>query len=128
MAVIYSITGINARLNGVVTVLDAGPSNARMLLLAAAAVVSTIVLNKPSATVSGGVLTIVGAPLDPSAAGGGTITEARLTDSTGTVIISGLTAGIPGSGADVIVSNGLNSTVISGGQTVQLLAGQIIGS
>lgn len=128
MSVVYSLTAINARLNGVVTTIDAGSSNGRMLVLANSVVVSTITLSKPSATVAGGVLTFSGSPSDLAAAGTGTVTEVQVTDSNSTLIISGLTAGIPGSGADVIISNGVNSTVISAGQVVQLLAGQITGS
>jgi hypothetical protein len=44
------------------------------------------------------------------------------------VVVSGLSAGIPGSAADIVISNGINSTFINNGQTVQLLSAQITGS
>ena len=88
---------------------------------------STVQLSKPSGAVSGGVLTFVGTLLDPAAAGTGNITTATITDSNGVVMVSGLTVGTA-AGFDIIISNGLNSTLISSGQAVQVLAAQIIGS
>ena len=43
-------------------------------------------------------------------------------------MISGLTVGIPLSGANVTIANGLNSTLVTVGQVVTLISGQIIGS
>ena len=125
MAVIYSQNVINARLNGVVTELGA---LANLLLLAGGTTVSTIQLASPVGTVSGGVLTFTGQLLDPAAAGTGFITSAIIKDSTGATAISNLSVGIPGGSQDVIISNGLNSTLISSGQVVALLSAQITGS
>jgi hypothetical protein len=98
------------------------------VLLAGGSIISTIALQKPSGTVNGGVLTFSGSLSDPSAAGTGNITTVHITDSTGALVISGLTCGIPGATADVIVSNGINSTLITAGQVVSVLAAQITGS
>ena len=111
-----------------VSAIDAGAGNGKMLIYSNSTVISTMTLTKPSATVSGGVLTFSGTPTDASAVGGSSATEARITDSAGTLIISGLTVGIPGSVADVILSNGVNSLFITAGQAVTLIAGQIQGS
>lgn len=128
MSIIYSLAAINARLSGVVTTIDAGPGFGVIVLMAASTVISTITLQKPSATVSGGVLTFSGVLGDPSVAGVGVVTTAQVRDSTGTIVISGFTVGIPGSSADIIISNGLNSVALTSGQIVQLLSAQITGS
>lgn len=128
MSVNYSLTAINDRLQGVINAIDAGGGNGNMKLLAGGTVVSTISLARPSGTVNGGVLTFSGTLQDPSAANTGIIDGARFEDSTGSVIISGLSVGIPLASADVIISNGLNTTLISSGQTVQVLSAQITGS
>jgi hypothetical protein len=65
---------------------------------------------------------------DPAAAGSGNVTTAQVRDSTGHLMISGLTIGIPGSTADAVIDNGANSTLISSGRVAQLLAAQLTGS
>jgi hypothetical protein len=125
MSVIYSPTIIDARLQGVVT----GLGNASHLLLnAGGTTVSTIQMGNPAGTVSGGVLTFGGTLLDTSAAGTGNVDSAVINDSLGNLAISGLTVGIPGGSQDIIISNGLNSTLITAGQIVALLSAQITGS
>lgn len=128
MTVVYSQAAINARLNGVVSTIDAGAGNGQMKLLAGGAVISTIALQKPSATVSGGVLTFNGSLSDPSAAGTGSITTAQVLDSNNNLVISGFSVGIPGSVADIVIANGINSTLVTAGQVVQVLSAQITGS
>ena len=125
VAIVYSQAVINARLQGVVTELGALAS---MILKAGSTTVSTIQLASPVGTVNGGVLTFTGQLLDPSAAGSGEVNTAIIQDSTGATAISGLSVGIPGGSQDVIISNGLNSTLITAGQTVALLSAQITGS
>lgn len=125
MAVVYSQAVIDARLQGVVTELGA---LANLILKAGSTVISTIQLASPVGTVNGGVLTFSGQLLDPSAAATGEVNVAIIEDSNGSTAISGLTVGIPGGSQDVIISNGLNSTVITAGQTVALLSAQITGS
>jgi hypothetical protein len=127
MSVNYSSVAINDRLLGVVTAIgDAG--NGVLKLLAGGTVLSSITLQNPCGTVGGTVLTFTGNLIDASAANTGSATAARIEDGAGTVMISGLTVGIPGSTADIIMSNGLNSTLVTAGQVVQLVSGQIQGS
>jgi hypothetical protein len=125
MSVIYSQTAINARLNGVVTAIGA---NGKIKLLAGGTVVSTVILGVTAGTVAGGILTFGSPFTDPSAAGTGTVTTAQVTDSANNVMISGLTVGIPLAGAEITITNGLNSTFINVGQQVQFLGGQIVGT
>lgn len=125
MAVVYSLSAINARLNAVVGTIGNGGS---LVLLAQSTTISTIALAFPCGTVNGGVLTFTGTLLDPSASGTGTVTGAIVKDGLGNIVVSGLTAGIPGTGADIIISNGLNSTFITASQSVQLLSATITGS
>lgn len=125
MSVIYSLACINARLNAVVSTIGNGGS---LVLFAQSTTISTIVLAFPCGIVNGGVLTFTGTLLDPSASGTGTVTGAVVKDGLGNTVVSGLTAGIPGTGADIIISNGLNSTFITTTQSVQLLSATITGS
>lgn len=90
-------------------------------LSGATGVLASITLQNPAATISGSALTIAGVPLTTVATGTGTAAVAELRNSAGTAIVSGLTVGTTGSGADVIIS----ATAISSGQTVQLNSGVI---
>ena len=127
MAVNYSLTALNDRLQGVVTAID-DSGNGYLRLLAGGTVVSSIQLANPCGTVNGGVLTFSGTLLDPAAAHTGFLDSARIEDGVGNVMISGLTVGIPLSGADILVTNGLNTTLVTAGQAVSVLSGQITGS
>jgi hypothetical protein len=98
--------------------IDAG-SGAGVLQIGTAAmgtVLATITLADPSGTVAGaGVLTLSGFPKSDTAADAtGTAAAARIRDSNGTDVITGLTVGT--SGADVI----LDSVSITAGQTVTI--------
>jgi hypothetical protein len=128
MTITYSLATINARLQAVANQIDAGGSNGSLVLLANSTVISTVQLSRPCGTVSGGVLTFSGTLLDPAASASGAITTGRFQDSNGNIVASGLSAGIPLSTADIIISNGLSSTLITLGQTVQVLSAQITGS
>lgn len=88
-------------------------------LSGATGVLATIPLATTPATVAGSVLTLAGVPLSATASATGTAALAELRDSTGAVIVSGLTVGT--SGADIIIS----STAITSGQTVQVTSGTI---
>jgi hypothetical protein len=85
------------------------------------AILATIDLLATPATVAGNVLTIAGVPLLALASATGTAAEAQLRDDAGAVIVSGLTVGAAGSGADVIIS----AVALSSGQTVQVNSGTI---
>jgi hypothetical protein len=128
MAVVYSPTAINFRLEGVADAVDAAGPSGSLRLLAGATVVSTISLSFPCGSASGGVLTFTGTLVDPSAANTGVVDAGAIYNAAGSVIVSGLTAGIPLSGADILINNGLNSTLINSGQVVQVLSATITGS
>lgn len=124
MTVVYSTTVKNNRLTQVVNNTDAAAGFGTIVigtsaLSGATGVLATITLQKPSATVASGVLTIAGTPLSTTASATGTAAKAELRDSTGLVIASGLTVGT--SATDIII----NATAISVGQTVQLNSGSI---
>ncbi len=130
MTVNYTLPVINARLQAVADAIDSGGGNGSLILTAASATVSTISLARPCGTVNGGVLTFSGTLLDPSAVGSANpVDSATITNSAGVVEAYGLTVGVPpSSGYDILISNGINNTVISAGQTVQVLSAQITGS
>jgi len=124
MTIAYSTTVKNTRLQAVIDALDAAASFAVLVigtsaLSGATGVLATVTLPKPSATKSGGILTLAGTPLLTTASASGTAAKAELRDSIGTVIASGLTVGT--SGADIII----NAVAISSGQSVQLNSGAI---
>lgn len=127
MAVDYSGPCINARLQGVVDTIDGGGSNGFLILRDGATNLVSIQLARPCGTVSGQVLTFVGT-LQDTATATSSANNCTITDSTGTEVVTGLSVGIPFSGSDVIVSNGLNNTLIQSGQTVAVLSAQITGS
>lgn len=123
MAVTYSTACKTARMNAVVTQIDAGagPGTLEIGTTGMASVLAVLTLADPCGTVSGDVLTFDFDPdiSDTSADNSGTAAEARIKDSNGTVIISGLTVGT--SAADII----LDSVSITAGQTVTLTTGTI---
>ena len=127
MAPVYSLVTINARLQAVLNQIDAN-GNGFILLLSNSTVISRVQLQRPSGVVSGGVLTFVGTLLDPAASATGSVNNGQITDGNGTIVASGLTVGIPTQTADIIIFNGLGTTTITAGQTVQVLAAQITGS
>jgi hypothetical protein len=118
MTVNYSNPVKQARMTAVRDQIDGG-SGAGILEIGTAAmgtVLATITLDDPSGTVAGaGVLTLSNFPRsDTSADASGTAAAARIRDSNGNVVISGMTAGL--SGTDVI----LDSVSITSGQTVRI--------
>ena len=124
MSVNYSSTVKDARLQVVADAIDAGSGDGVMVigtsaLSGATGVLATVALDKPCASVSGGVLTLSGLPNSATASADGTAAKAELRDSAGTVIVSGLTVGT--SGADITI----NATAISSGQTVEIDSGTI---
>lgn len=123
MAVTYSTATKQARLNAVIAAIDAGAAAGTMEIgtAAMASVLATITLADPSGSASGGTLTFDFSPAvsDTSADNSGTAAAARIKDSDGNIIISGLTVGT--SGTDIV----LDSVSITAGQTVTLTAGTI---
>ena len=121
MAVTYSTTVKNSRLQVVVDAIDGGSPTAGGYLkiytnASPRALLASVQLDKPCATVTGGVLTFTGLPNTATATGTGTAGLASLTDSDGTIVVDGLTVGT--SLTDVIIDN----TSITSGQTVSFNA------
>lgn len=123
MAVTYSTAAKTARMNAVISQIDAGAGTSTIEIgtTSMASVLAVFDLPDPCGTASGGVLTFDMDPdlVDSSANNSGTAAEARIKDGDGTVVISGLTVGT--SGADII----LDSVSITTGQTVTLTTGSI---
>lgn len=116
MAVVYSTTVKNSRMTVVRDAIDAGSSNGVLEIgtTGMASVLATIPLADPCGSVSSGVLTFSVPITEASADASGTAAEARIKDSSGTVIISGLTVGT--SGANI----NLSTTTIAAGDTVTI--------
>lgn len=124
MAVSYSAALKSARMAAVIAAIDAGagPGTLEICSAAYAAVLATIALADPSFIESGGVITMAGVPRsDSSADNTGTAALARIKDSNGNVVVSGLTVDSLATG-DIQ----LNSIVIVAGQAVTITAGTII--
>lgn len=126
MSVNYNLTILSNRLQIVANAIDAGGSNGFMQLLGGTGVLSTLQLARPCGVVSGDTLSFNGLSLvDPAATGSGFATGARVTDSAGTVVISGLVVGVgsPGSTSfDIFMSP---TNLIAAGQTVAVTAATI---
>jgi hypothetical protein len=118
MAVTYPNNVKVARMTAVRDLIDAGSGAGRLEIgtTAMGSVLATVTLGDPSGTIAGaGVLTLSGFPRSDTAAdASGTAAAARIVDSDGTTVISGLTVGA--SGTDVI----LDSVSITSGQTVTI--------
>lgn len=122
MTVSYNTTVKNARLQVVADAIDGG-SGAGTLEIGTSGmgvVLATLTLTDPCGSVSGGVLTLDADPdIEATATGTGTAAAAQITDSSGTVVVSGLTVGT--SGTDIVIG----STAITSGGIVRLTAGTI---
>ena len=125
MSVIYNNTVKNSRLTVVLNAIDQGASFGTLELQAANDdVLAIFTLPDPSGAVASQALTLDCTPplstVGTAAAGAGTdATKARVKDSDGTVIISGLTAGE--AATDIILDN----SNIAEDQVVQLNSGVI---
>lgn len=123
MAVTYSTAAKTARMNAVIAEIDAGagPGTLEIGTTGFGSVLAILTLADPCGTAASGVLTFDFDPdiTDSSANATGTAAEARIKDSNGTVVISGLT--VSTSGADI----NLDSVSITTGQAVTLTTGTI---
>ena len=104
-------------MNAVETALDAGTGAAVLEVgnSGFATMLVSFTLSDPAGTVSGDTLTGSSLPKTATASNSGTAAEARLKDSSGNVVVSGLTVGT--SGTNVIISP---STSITSGQSCDL--------
>ena len=127
MSVNYNVTVRTNRLQQVINAIDAGASNGFLRLLDLVGnVLSSMQLSRPSAIAANGIATFQGTSLiDPSAAQSGTVRFARVEDSSGNIVISGLTVGGVGGGTDIQMSP---SSIIVAGQTVAITSATITGN
>lgn len=126
MTVIYNTPLTNTRLTDVVNAIDAGGGHGVMLIgtVGMASILSSITLAKPCGSVANRVLTFLGLPLvDGAAAATGIAAAAQIKDSNGTIVVSGLSVGLAGSGADAII----NDANINVGDIVSLNTATITG-
>ena len=116
MAVNYSATAKSNRMTAVRDTIDAGSAGGVLQIgtTGMGTVLASFTLNDPAGTVSGSVLTMSGFPKSATASASGTAAAARIRDSNGNDVITGLTVGT--SGSDI----NLDSTSISSGQTVTI--------
>ncbi len=116
MAVTYSNTIKDNRMTQVLNAIDAGSGAGYIEICSAAyaAVLATITLDDPCGTVGSQALTLTMPKSDTNADNTGTAAIARIKDSTGTIVVSGLT--VSTSGADI----NLSSLAITAGDTVTL--------
>jgi hypothetical protein len=122
MAVVYTTSVKNARMTAVRDQIDAGtgPGVLQIGTTGMASILAEITLDDPSGTISGGVLSLSGFPKsDTSANNSGTAAAARIRDSSGADVITGLTVGT--SGTDII----LDSANITATQTVTINSASI---
>ena len=119
MGVIYRASLRTTRMQAVETDIDSGVGAATLEIgtTGFASTLVTFTLSDPAGVVAGDVITGSGMPKTAVAAAGGVAAEARIKESGGTVIVSGLTVGTVGT--NVIISP---STTISNGQTCNLTA------
>jgi hypothetical protein len=122
MSVVYSNALKDTRMTSVITAVDAGGAAGTMEICTAAyaAVLGTIPLQRPSFTEASQTITVSGVPLSATAAASGTAALARVKDSGGNIVVSGLTVGT--SGADMIITP---SATVSSGQQLTLASGTI---
>lgn len=116
MAVIYSTTVKNNRMTQVLNAIDGGSAGGTLEIgtTGMGTVLAVIPLADPCGSVSSGVLTFTMPQSDTNADASGTAAEARIKDSSGTVVVSGLTVGT--SGANI----NLSSVGITAGDTVTI--------
>lgn len=116
MAVTYSNTVKDNRMTQVLNAIDGGAGAGYIEICSAAyaAVLATITLSDPCGSVAAQALTLTMPKSDTTADNTGTAAIARIKDSNGNIIVSGLTVGT--SGTDIVLS----SLAITAGDTVTL--------
>lgn len=122
MAVTYSTATKQARLEAVITKIDAGSAAGKLVIgtTGMGTTLATLTLADPCGTASGATLTFDFDPdISATASATGTAAAAIITDSDDTTIVSGLTVGT--SGTDIV----LDSTSITSGQTVTITTATI---
>jgi hypothetical protein len=123
MAIVYSTAAKNARLTAVRDQIDggSGPGVLQIGTAGMATVLAEVTLGDPCGTVANGVLTFSGFPRSDTATNAaGTAAAARIRDSAGNDVITGLTVGL--SGTDIV----LDAVGVTEGQFLLINAASII--
>ncbi len=128
MSLNYTTAIAQDRLQAVIDNIDAGGSGSHGKLVIGTSALSgvtgvlvTVPLDFPSATISVKTLTFAGVPIDTTASANGTAAKAELRDGSDTVIASGLTVGLTGSGANII----MDTTAVTTSRPVRLVSATI---
>lgn len=118
MPITYSPALRTARLQEVLAAVDAGaPASVLRIRTSVPATLVDIPLANPSGVVSGDTYTLT-VPVEAAATGTGTAASAQILDGDGVVVVDGLTVGVTGSGADII----LDALAVTTGITVRLVS------
>lgn len=122
MSVIYSNALKDTRMQAVQAAIDGGGAAGSIEVCTAsyAAVLASIPLVRPSFSEAAQAITMLGVPRSATASATGTATVARIKDSTGAVVVNGLTVGTAGS--DIV----MNAVAVTSGQTVTITSGAIL--
>lgn len=125
MTLTYATSVINNRLQQVINAIDSGSSNGRVLLGTAgmAVTLSTIILTKPCATISSGILTFSGTPITDTVPATGTAASMNITNSAGSVVISSLSVNLSSLAPDVTI----NLQNVTAGSIITFQSGTITG-
>lgn len=117
MSVVYQASLRTTRMQAVRDDIDsgAGPGTLEIGTSGFGSTLAIFTLSDPASTVAGDVLTGASMPKTTTAIAGGVAADAQIKNSTGTVIVSGLTVGTVGT--NVIINP---STTITNGQTCNL--------
>jgi len=121
MPVVYSTAVKNSRMTIVRDAIDAGSAGGTLEIgtTGMASVLAVIPLADPCGSVSSGILTFTMPQSDTAANATGTAAEARVKDSTGTIVLSGLTVGTSGANINLSsVSINTNDIVIINSATI----------
>lgn len=121
MAVQYANSLKDTRMTAVITAIDAGAGAGTLEICTTgyATVLTAITLSKPSFTEASQTITMAGVPKIGTAGATGVAIAARFKDSSGNIIVNGLTVGT--SGTDII----LNTASVNSGQSVTINSGTI---
>lgn len=114
MATIYRSSLRTTRMNAVVTDIDSG-SGAGILQVGTSGmgtVLFEVTLDDPCGSVSGDVLTFAGFPKTVTPSANGTAAAARIRTSAGTDVVTGITVGASGSGANITLGSTTISTTV----------------
>ena len=111
---VFAAASITALNGGALQLLDSGGG-----------VLATYPLDTPCSTAVGAVQTFYNFPKSATAVAG-TVASARFRTSAAVDWKTGVSVGIPGSGAQVVVNNGSGTLALTTGQTVTVSAGPTI--